>query len=134
MEDTRLGRTGLKVSRLCLGTMTFGRQAGKGDTAGRDAARGRDPAGRGGAAAGGRACTRTWFVSHRRRLLRYPGLAVLPLVLLLAACSTSNSKPNVININPGTPPPPPTLPPGLTPRAASGTPAFRLTPTPTPRP
>ena len=24
MEHTRLGRTGLKVSRLCLGTMTFG--------------------------------------------------------------------------------------------------------------
>jgi 1-deoxyxylulose-5-phosphate synthase len=27
MEITRLGRTGLKVSRLCLGTMTFGTQA-----------------------------------------------------------------------------------------------------------
>ena len=26
MESTRLGRTGLKVSRLCLGTMTFGLQ------------------------------------------------------------------------------------------------------------
>ena len=26
MEHTRLGRTGLKVSRLCLGTMTFGYQ------------------------------------------------------------------------------------------------------------
>jgi aryl-alcohol dehydrogenase (NADP+) len=26
MEYTRLGRTGLKVSRLCLGTMTFGLQ------------------------------------------------------------------------------------------------------------
>lgn len=28
MELRRLGRTGLKVSRLCLGTMTFGNQAG----------------------------------------------------------------------------------------------------------
>ena len=27
MEHTRLGRTGLKVSRLCLGTMTFGLQS-----------------------------------------------------------------------------------------------------------
>ncbi len=27
MEHTRFGRTGLKVSRLCLGTMTFGTQA-----------------------------------------------------------------------------------------------------------
>src|SRR6476660_3362603 len=26
MEYTRLGRTGLKVSRLCLGCMTFGRE------------------------------------------------------------------------------------------------------------
>jgi aryl-alcohol dehydrogenase (NADP+) len=26
MEHVRLGRTGLKVSRLCLGTMTFGYQ------------------------------------------------------------------------------------------------------------
>src|SRR5512146_657304 len=26
MEHVRLGRTGLKVSRLCLGTMTFGKQ------------------------------------------------------------------------------------------------------------
>ena len=26
MEHTRLGRTGLQVSRLCLGTMTFGLQ------------------------------------------------------------------------------------------------------------
>ena len=26
MEYTKLGRTGLKVSRLCLGTMTFGNQ------------------------------------------------------------------------------------------------------------
>ena len=26
MQYTRLGRTGLKVSRLCLGTMTFGLQ------------------------------------------------------------------------------------------------------------
>ncbi len=26
MDHTRLGRTGLKVSRLCLGTMTFGKQ------------------------------------------------------------------------------------------------------------
>jgi aryl-alcohol dehydrogenase (NADP+) len=26
MQHTRLGRTGLKVSRLCLGTMTFGLQ------------------------------------------------------------------------------------------------------------
>src|SRR5690606_12789328 len=26
MEHTRLGRTGLQVSRLCLGTMTFGYQ------------------------------------------------------------------------------------------------------------
>ena len=26
MEHKRLGRTGLKVSRLCLGTMTFGNQ------------------------------------------------------------------------------------------------------------
>ena len=26
MEHVRLGRTGLKVSRLCLGTMTFGFQ------------------------------------------------------------------------------------------------------------
>ena len=26
MEQIRLGRTGLKVSRLCLGTMTFGLQ------------------------------------------------------------------------------------------------------------
>ena len=27
MRHTRLGRTGLSVSRLCLGTMTFGLQA-----------------------------------------------------------------------------------------------------------
>ncbi|MEC7878748.1 MAG: aldo/keto reductase, partial [Actinomycetota bacterium] len=26
MEHKKLGRTGLKVSRLCLGTMTFGNQ------------------------------------------------------------------------------------------------------------
>ena len=26
MEHVRLGRTGLKVSRICLGTMTFGSQ------------------------------------------------------------------------------------------------------------
>ena len=26
MKHTRLGRTGLQVSRLCLGTMTFGYQ------------------------------------------------------------------------------------------------------------
>ena len=26
MQHTRLGRTGLSVSRLCLGTMTFGLQ------------------------------------------------------------------------------------------------------------
>src|SRR4051794_28943895 len=26
MDSTRLGRTGLRVSRLCLGTMTFGLQ------------------------------------------------------------------------------------------------------------
>ena len=26
MKTTRLGRTGIKVSRLCLGTMTFGNQ------------------------------------------------------------------------------------------------------------
>ena len=26
MDSVRLGRTGLKVSRLCLGTMTFGLQ------------------------------------------------------------------------------------------------------------
>ena len=26
MDHKRLGRTGLKVSRLCLGTMTFGNQ------------------------------------------------------------------------------------------------------------
>jgi 1-deoxyxylulose-5-phosphate synthase len=26
VEHTRLGRTGLQVSRLCLGTMTFGLQ------------------------------------------------------------------------------------------------------------
>ena len=26
MDHTRLGRTGLQVSRLCLGTMTFGLQ------------------------------------------------------------------------------------------------------------
>ncbi|MBF82720.1 MAG: aldo/keto reductase, partial [Actinobacteria bacterium] len=26
MEHIKLGRTGLKVSRLCLGTMTFGNQ------------------------------------------------------------------------------------------------------------
>jgi aryl-alcohol dehydrogenase-like predicted oxidoreductase len=29
MEYTNLGRTGLKVSRLCLGTMNFGRQTGE---------------------------------------------------------------------------------------------------------
>jgi aryl-alcohol dehydrogenase-like predicted oxidoreductase len=29
MQHTRLGRTGLKVSRLCLGTMTFGLQIGE---------------------------------------------------------------------------------------------------------
>jgi aryl-alcohol dehydrogenase-like predicted oxidoreductase len=27
MEHARLGRTGLQVSRLCLGTMTFGLQS-----------------------------------------------------------------------------------------------------------
>src|SRR5438874_10028181 len=27
MEHTRLGRTGLQVSRICLGTMTFGLQS-----------------------------------------------------------------------------------------------------------
>ena len=26
MKDRRLGRTGLKVSEICLGTMTFGNQ------------------------------------------------------------------------------------------------------------
>lgn len=31
MEHTRLGRTGLQVSRLCLGTMTFGLQCGEQD-------------------------------------------------------------------------------------------------------
>src|SRR6202451_237825 len=29
MEHVRLGRTGLQVSRLCLGTMTFGLQSGE---------------------------------------------------------------------------------------------------------
>jgi aryl-alcohol dehydrogenase-like predicted oxidoreductase len=32
MEYTRLGRSGLKVSRLCLGTMNFGPQAGEADS------------------------------------------------------------------------------------------------------
>jgi aryl-alcohol dehydrogenase-like predicted oxidoreductase len=31
MRTTRLGRTGLKVSRLCLGTMNFGPETGEGD-------------------------------------------------------------------------------------------------------
>jgi aryl-alcohol dehydrogenase-like predicted oxidoreductase len=30
MEHARLGRTGLQVSRLCLGTMTFGLQCDEG--------------------------------------------------------------------------------------------------------
>src|SRR3974377_623873 len=30
MEHVRLGRSGLQVSRLCLGTMTFGLQSGEG--------------------------------------------------------------------------------------------------------
>ena len=32
MEYTNLGRTGLSVSRLCLGTMNFGRQATEEDS------------------------------------------------------------------------------------------------------
>ena len=32
MEYTNLGRTGLRVSRLCLGTMAFGREAGEPDS------------------------------------------------------------------------------------------------------
>ena len=32
MEYTHLGRTGLKVSRFCLGTMNFGPQTSKGDS------------------------------------------------------------------------------------------------------
>jgi len=32
MEYTRLGRTGLKVSRLCLGTMNFGPQTTEADS------------------------------------------------------------------------------------------------------
>src|ERR671938_82938 len=32
MEYRRLGRTGLKVSRLCLGTMNFGPQTSEGDS------------------------------------------------------------------------------------------------------
>lgn len=32
METTRLGRTGLKVSRLCLGTMNFGPEASEADS------------------------------------------------------------------------------------------------------
>jgi aryl-alcohol dehydrogenase-like predicted oxidoreductase len=32
LEFTQLGRTGLKVSRLCLGTMNFGPQTGEGDS------------------------------------------------------------------------------------------------------
>lgn len=32
MEFTQLGRTGLKVSRLCLGTMNFGPQTGEKDS------------------------------------------------------------------------------------------------------
>jgi NDP-hexose C3-ketoreductase / dTDP-4-oxo-2-deoxy-alpha-D-pentos-2-ene 2,3-reductase len=32
METTRLGRTGLRVSRLCLGTMNFGPQTSEGDS------------------------------------------------------------------------------------------------------
>jgi NDP-hexose 2,3-enoyl reductase len=32
MEYTHLGRTGLQVSRLCLGTMNFGPQTSEGDS------------------------------------------------------------------------------------------------------
>ena len=32
MEFTQLGRTGLKVSRLCLGTMNFGPQSSEEDS------------------------------------------------------------------------------------------------------
>jgi len=32
MEYTQLGRTGLKVSRLCLGTMNFGPQTSEADS------------------------------------------------------------------------------------------------------
>ena len=32
MQYTNLGRTGLKVSRLCLGTMNFGPQTAEGDS------------------------------------------------------------------------------------------------------
>ena len=32
MDHTRLGRTGLQVSRLCLGTMTFGLQCDEPDS------------------------------------------------------------------------------------------------------
>ena len=32
MDHTRLGATGLEVSRLCLGTMTFGREIGEADS------------------------------------------------------------------------------------------------------
>jgi len=34
MDYTQLGRTGLKVSRLCLGTMNFGPQATEKDSFG----------------------------------------------------------------------------------------------------
>jgi aryl-alcohol dehydrogenase-like predicted oxidoreductase len=32
MQFTKLGRTGLLVSRLCLGTATFGKQTGEHDS------------------------------------------------------------------------------------------------------
>jgi len=48
MRHTRLGRTGLRVSRLCLGTMTFGLQPDAARTSSSPpSASGRCPRGRG---------------------------------------------------------------------------------------